>query len=124
MSTITHLIAGVPVSDLDAGIDWYTRLFGRPPDMRAGKEILWDIDKHATVFIEPNPAQAGAGRITLVVVGGSTRSWSASPPSASRTNRSRPTRTARGTRRSRSGWQRHRVRRAARGCGRVIPARV
>jgi catechol 2,3-dioxygenase-like lactoylglutathione lyase family enzyme len=69
MSAITHLIAGVPVSDLDAGIDWYTRLFGRPPDMRVGDEILWDIDEHATLFIEPNSARAGAGRITLVVAG-------------------------------------------------------
>ena len=68
-SAITHLIAGVPVSDLDASIDWYTRFFGRPPDMRAGEETLWDIDEHATLFIEPNAAQAGAGRITLAVVG-------------------------------------------------------
>ena len=48
---ITHLIAGVPVSELGAGIDRYTRLFGRPPDPRAGEEILWDIDEHATLFI-------------------------------------------------------------------------
>ena len=67
MSAITHLIAGVPVSDLDAGIDWYTRLLGRPPDVRVGDEVLWDIDEHATLFIEPNAAWAGAGRITLVV---------------------------------------------------------
>ena len=69
MSAITHLYAGVAVSDLDAGIDWYTRIFGRPPDMRAGDEILWDIDEHATLFIEPNAAQAGSGRITLGVSG-------------------------------------------------------
>ena len=37
--------------------------------MRAGNEILWDIDDHATLFIEPNPARAGAGRITLGVTG-------------------------------------------------------
>jgi catechol 2,3-dioxygenase-like lactoylglutathione lyase family enzyme len=66
---ITHLIAGVPVSDLDAGIDWYTRFFGRPPDLRVGDEVLWDIDEHATLFIEPNPAQAGAGRVTFAVSG-------------------------------------------------------
>jgi hypothetical protein len=42
MSGITQLFAGVPVSDLDAGIDWYTRCFGRPPDVRAGNEVLWD----------------------------------------------------------------------------------
>ena len=69
MSPITALVAGVPVSDLDASIDWYTRLFGRRPDMRVGGEVLWDIDEHATLFIEPNAAQAGAGRITFVVAG-------------------------------------------------------
>jgi catechol 2,3-dioxygenase-like lactoylglutathione lyase family enzyme len=68
-SAITHLIAGVPVSDLDAGIDWYTRFFGRAPDMRVGEEVLWDIDEHATLFIEPDPARAGSGRITLVAAG-------------------------------------------------------
>jgi catechol 2,3-dioxygenase-like lactoylglutathione lyase family enzyme len=69
MSAITNLYAGVPVADLNASIDWYTRLFGRPPDMRAGDEILWDLDEHATLFIEPNAAHAGSGRITLGVVG-------------------------------------------------------
>jgi catechol 2,3-dioxygenase-like lactoylglutathione lyase family enzyme len=69
MSAITNLYAGVPVAHLDASIDWYTRFFGRPPDMRAGDEILWDLDDHATLFIEPNAAHAGTGRITLGVAG-------------------------------------------------------
>ena len=69
MSATTNLYAGVPVTDLDASIDWYTRFFGRPPDMRAGDEILWALDDHATLFIEPNAAHAGAGRITLGVTG-------------------------------------------------------
>jgi catechol 2,3-dioxygenase-like lactoylglutathione lyase family enzyme len=69
MSAITHLFAGVPVSDLDAGIDWYTRLFGRPPDTRVGDEVLWEIDERAWLFLEPNAARAGAGRITLAVAG-------------------------------------------------------
>jgi catechol 2,3-dioxygenase-like lactoylglutathione lyase family enzyme len=64
VSAITALFAGVPVSDLDAGIEWYTR---RPPDLRVGDEVLWDVDDHATLFIEPNAAHAGAGRITLAV---------------------------------------------------------
>lgn len=68
-SAITALIAGVPVSDLDASIDWYTRFFGRPPDMRVGEEILWDTDEHATLFIELDTARAGAGRITFAVAG-------------------------------------------------------
>jgi catechol 2,3-dioxygenase-like lactoylglutathione lyase family enzyme len=69
MSAITHLFAGVPVSDLDASIDWYTRFFGRPPDGRVGDEVLWEIDERAWLFIEPNAVQAGAGRITLAVAG-------------------------------------------------------
>ena len=31
--------------------------------------MLWDIDEHATLFIEPDAAKAGAGRITLIVAG-------------------------------------------------------
>ena len=31
--------------------------------------MLWEIDEHATLFIAPNAAQAGAGRITLAVIG-------------------------------------------------------
>src|SRR5437762_11265588 len=69
MSAITHLIAGVPVSDLDTSINWYMRLFGRAPDRRVGDEILWEIDEHAWLFVEPNAAHKGAGRITLAVTG-------------------------------------------------------
>jgi catechol 2,3-dioxygenase-like lactoylglutathione lyase family enzyme len=69
MNALTHLFAGVPVSDLDAGIDWYTRFFGRRPDSRVGDEVLWEIDEHAWLFIEPNAAQAGGGRITFAVEG-------------------------------------------------------
>jgi catechol 2,3-dioxygenase-like lactoylglutathione lyase family enzyme len=54
MSGLTQLVAGIPVSELDASIDWYTRFFGRPPDLRVGNDVLWDIDEHATLFIEPN----------------------------------------------------------------------
>jgi len=93
---ITHLIAGVPVSELGAAIDWYTRLlFGRPPDARAGEEILWDIDEHARLFIEPDARGAQAGSPSPSPV--STRSWSAWPPKASSPNRSRPTRTVSAT---------------------------
>ena len=36
--------------------------------MRAGEEILWEIDEHAWLFIEPDAARAGAGRITFEVI--------------------------------------------------------
>ena len=69
LGPITHLIAGVPVADLEASIGWYTRLFGRTPDVRVGDEVLCDVDEHATLVIEPNPARAGSGRIAFVVAG-------------------------------------------------------
>jgi catechol 2,3-dioxygenase-like lactoylglutathione lyase family enzyme len=69
MGAITELLAGIPVSDLDASVDWYTRFFGRPPDTRVGDEVLWEIDEHAWLFVEPNASQAGAGRITFAVTG-------------------------------------------------------
>ena len=66
---ITALYAGMPVSDLEASRDWYTRFFGCEPTLRVGDEILWDIGADACLFIEPNPAQAGAGRMTLGAAG-------------------------------------------------------
>jgi catechol 2,3-dioxygenase-like lactoylglutathione lyase family enzyme len=52
-----------------ASSDWYTRFFGRPPEHRVGEEVLWEIGEGATLFIEPNVARAGAGRITFAVAG-------------------------------------------------------
>ena len=37
--------------------------------MRVGDEVLWEIDEHAALFIEPNAAHAGGGRITFAVAG-------------------------------------------------------
>ena len=48
-SAITHLIAGVPVSDLETSTEWYTRFFGRPADLRVGDEVLWDIAEHEPI---------------------------------------------------------------------------
>jgi hypothetical protein len=47
MSAITNVYAAVPVADLDAGMDWYTRLFGRPPDTKVP-----DPDGNAIAFAE------------------------------------------------------------------------
>ncbi len=69
MRAITNLYAGVPITGLDASIDWSSRLFGRPPDMRAGDEILWDLDELSSLFIGPNAAHAGAGGITSGAAG-------------------------------------------------------
>ena len=96
MRAITHLIAGVPVSEMGAAIESYTRLFGRPPDLCAGEEILWDTDEHATLFIDPGgPERARAGSPSSLP--DSTHSWSAWLPKVSNMNQSRLTRTASAT---------------------------
>jgi hypothetical protein len=89
VSSITRTFAGVPVSDFDAGIDLYTRFSGRPRGRCVGDKVLWRIDEHAWLFIEPKAAQAGPAEARSPSPA-STRSWSGSPPSASITNRSRP----------------------------------
>jgi catechol 2,3-dioxygenase-like lactoylglutathione lyase family enzyme len=68
MSAITHLFAGVPVSDLDASVDWYTRFFGRPPDSRVGEEVLWEIDERAWLFIEHEPIETYSNGVRHVNV--------------------------------------------------------
>lgn len=65
---ITNLFAGLPVTDLDASIDWYTRFFGTEMTRRVGDECLWDVVDGGTVFIEPG-GTAGAGRVTMLVTG-------------------------------------------------------
>jgi hypothetical protein len=56
---LTHLYAGVPVSDLDVSIAWYTRFFGHPADLRVGDEVrvrhvnVPDPDGNAIAFAEP-----------------------------------------------------------------------
>ncbi len=67
-SAITHLFAGVQVSDLDAGIDG-TRGSSGDPGYARRKEMLWEIDERAWLLIEQNAAQAGSGRITVAVAG-------------------------------------------------------
>lgn len=47
---ITQLIAGVPITDLAASVDWYSRFFGRSPTP----------DGNAIAFAEP-PEQLGGG---------------------------------------------------------------
>jgi hypothetical protein len=68
-SRITHLFAGVPCP-ISTRVSTGTRACSdAPPDHRVGHEMLWQTDEHAWLFIEPNAAQAGAGRITLAVSG-------------------------------------------------------
>jgi catechol 2,3-dioxygenase-like lactoylglutathione lyase family enzyme len=69
VSTLDHLHAGVPVTDLAAAVGWWTRFFGRPPDFEVSDERLWEVTERGWMFIEPDAARAGSGRLTITVTG-------------------------------------------------------
>lgn len=65
---ISHLLAGIRVADLEVAVDWYTRFFGRAPDMNpAPGYFIWDVSEHGTVFLEEDAERAGASRVSFVV---------------------------------------------------------
>jgi catechol 2,3-dioxygenase-like lactoylglutathione lyase family enzyme len=62
------LFAGIPVSDYDQAVAWYTRLFGAGPSAfpKAG-EAVWELAGHRMVYIDERPDHAGHAMHTLIV---------------------------------------------------------
>lgn len=63
-----QLFAGIPVSDLDAAIDWYQRLLGldvsfRPDDT----EAVWQLDEAVFVYVKAGRNVVG-GALTAIMV--------------------------------------------------------
>jgi catechol 2,3-dioxygenase-like lactoylglutathione lyase family enzyme len=64
---VTHVFAGLPVSDLAASRAWYETLFGRPPDvLPTAGEALWHFGT-GSVFLRTEPGRAGSGLLALAV---------------------------------------------------------
>jgi len=58
----------VPVSDLDAGRDFFERLLGRPADIVPDEhEVMWRLAEAAWLYVVVDPARAGHGLATLSV---------------------------------------------------------
>lgn len=63
-----YLFAGIAVSDLAAEIDWFSRLFGRPPDVRPNAdEAMWTVTGSGSVYLVRRPDRAGHAHLTLAV---------------------------------------------------------
>jgi hypothetical protein len=62
MSSIRHVYAGEPVTDLDASVDWCTRRFGRPADSARGRRFL------AAEGIEHNAVETYSNGVRHVTV--------------------------------------------------------
>ncbi len=65
---VTHLFAGVAVSDFAVARRWYEALFGRPPDMLPNeREAVWHVTTCGSVYVTLDPARAGSALVTIAV---------------------------------------------------------
>jgi predicted enzyme related to lactoylglutathione lyase len=64
---INQVFAGIPVADHPAAVAWYERLFGRPPDVVAHAEVLWQGAGEGWIYVLEDAARAGRALVTLMV---------------------------------------------------------
>lgn len=65
---IEHLLAVVPVSDLDESRRWYSSLFGRPADNNPMPTLVeWQVRPGSWVQVFVDPDRAGSGLLNLAV---------------------------------------------------------
>ena len=62
------LFCGIPVTDFGAAVDWYSRLFGRPPDLQASdEEVLWQVTGPSWVYVVRDEHRAGRSLVSMAV---------------------------------------------------------
>ena len=65
---ITHLFAGVAVSDFASARPWYEALFGSRPDMLPMEgEAVWHVTTSGSVYVTADPPRAGSALVTIAV---------------------------------------------------------
>jgi predicted enzyme related to lactoylglutathione lyase len=65
--SITNALASVAVKDLSSAVQWYQRLFGRPPDSEQPEVAGWQFKQGGWLQIYKNAERAGYGSLTLAV---------------------------------------------------------
>jgi predicted enzyme related to lactoylglutathione lyase len=66
--TFNHLFAGIAVADYEAALTWYTRFFGRAPDVVVTEhEAMWHIADAGSIYLVADAARAGRALLTLAV---------------------------------------------------------
>ena len=64
----SELFAGVPVSTYATAVEWYERLFGRPPAFLPNDtEAVWEVGEHRWLYIDVRPEHAGHAMHTIFV---------------------------------------------------------
>ena len=65
---IEHVLAVVPVSDIDASAQWYAALIGRPADNNPMPSLVeWQVLPGAWVQVFSDPDRAGSGLLNFAV---------------------------------------------------------
>jgi glyoxylase I family protein len=65
---IEHVLAVVPVSDLEKSQRWYSSLFGRPADNNPMPTLVeWQVVPGAWVQVFSDPQRAGSGLLNFAV---------------------------------------------------------
>lgn len=65
---IDHLLAVVPVRDIDTSGRWYAELFGRPADNNPMPTLVeWQVRPGAWVQVFSDPQRAGSGLLNFAV---------------------------------------------------------
>lgn len=65
---VEHVLAVVPVSDLDAARDWYTRLLGRGPDNTPMATLVeWRVTDGGWLQVFSGAGRAGGAFVNLAV---------------------------------------------------------
>ena len=66
--SIDHVLAVVPVSDIDRSRDWYSSLFGRSADNNPMPTLVeWQVLPGAWVQVFSDPQRAGSGLLNFAV---------------------------------------------------------
>ena len=68
LMSIKNALASVAVRDLNAAMEWYARVLGKPPDSRPMPEVAeWQFDRGGWLQVYQLPERAGSGSFTLAV---------------------------------------------------------
>ena len=66
--TVEHVFAGLPVVHLDVALEWYARLFDRPPDLVPNeREAAWHVADAAWIVVIHDAKRAGTAKLTIMV---------------------------------------------------------
>jgi glyoxylase I family protein len=66
--TIEHVLAVVPVADIDTASSWYERLLGRPPDNHPMDTLIeWRVTETGWLQVATNADRAGTALTNFAV---------------------------------------------------------